>query len=95
MGKTMNLPGPPRRLRELGVGWGRLTLAAQFMIAGSIVLVIGMFVIGMWVTEKIEDGVTRNTAAATAHGPTTVATPPSPDRPIAAARAAIPAAASA
>lgn len=36
------------------------------MIAGSIVLVIGMFAIGLWVTGKIEDGVTRNTAASTA-----------------------------
>ena len=46
--------------------WRQLTLAAQFVIAGSVVLVIGMAIIGFWVTQRIEDGVTRNTAASTA-----------------------------
>ncbi len=46
--------------------WSRLSLAAQFLITGSIVLLIGMTVIGVWVTDRIEGGVTRNTAASTA-----------------------------
>lgn len=46
--------------------WQNLSLAAQFVIAGSIVLVVGMAIIGFWVTQQIEGGVTRNTAASTA-----------------------------
>ncbi len=51
---------------ERGSGLRRLTLAAQFLIAGSVVLLSGMVIIGFWVTSQIEEGVTRNTAAATA-----------------------------
>lgn len=47
-------------------GLQRYTLTAQFMIAGSVVLFMGMLAIGTWVTKEIEDGVTRNTAASTA-----------------------------
>jgi signal transduction histidine kinase len=47
-------------------GLHRYTLTAQFLITGSVVLLMGMLAIGFWVTKKIEDGVTRNTAAATA-----------------------------
>lgn len=46
--------------------WNRLTLTTQFVIAGSIFLIIGMIVVGLWVTGKIEEVVTKNTAAATA-----------------------------
>lgn len=46
--------------------WRGFSLAAQFTLAGSLVLLAGMIVIGSWVTRQIEDGVTRNTAAATA-----------------------------
>ncbi len=46
--------------------WRGLSLAGQFALAGSLVLLAGMLVIGAWVTRQIEDGVTRNTAAATA-----------------------------
>jgi signal transduction histidine kinase len=46
--------------------WKRLSLAAQFVIAGSVVLVAGMAAIGFWVTQRIEDGVTHNTAVSTA-----------------------------
>ena len=51
---------------ERARGLRRFTLTAQFLIAGSVVLLIGMLAIGSWVTEEIEEGVTRNTAAATA-----------------------------
>ncbi|MEE8444712.1 MAG: sensor histidine kinase [Alphaproteobacteria bacterium] len=46
--------------------WRGLSLAGQFAVAGSLVLLAGMLVIGIWVTRQIEDGVTRNTASATA-----------------------------
>ena len=46
--------------------WQHLNLAGQFALAGSLVLLVGMIVIGVWVTRQIEDGVTRNTAASTA-----------------------------
>jgi len=52
------LPRPP--------GWRRLSLAAQFAYAGSVVLLAGMIVISIWVTRQIETGVIRNTAASTA-----------------------------
>ena len=47
-------------------GWTRLTLARQFLLAGCAVLVAGMLVIGVWVTQQIEAGVIRNSAATTA-----------------------------
>ncbi len=46
--------------------WRGLSLAGQFAVAGSLVLLAGMLAIGIWVTRQIEDGVTRNTASATA-----------------------------
>lgn len=58
----------PRASRYLGLmgRWRRLSLARKFAIAGSVVLLAGMVVIGLWVTRQIEDGVIRNTAASTA-----------------------------
>ena len=44
----------------------RFTLTVQFLIAGSLVLLMGMLSIGYWVTTEIKEGVTQNTAAATA-----------------------------
>jgi signal transduction histidine kinase len=46
--------------------WGGLTLAHQFALAAAAVLIAGMLIIGLWVTQQIEEGVTRNTASATA-----------------------------
>ena len=54
------------RFLSLPAGWQRLSLAGQFALAGSLVLLAGMIVISIWVTRQIEDGVTRNTAASTA-----------------------------
>lgn len=45
--------------------WNRLSLAVQFAIAGGIVMVLSMVLIGRVVTARIEDGVVRNTAFAT------------------------------
>ncbi|NNG03792.1 MAG: sensor histidine kinase, partial [Inquilinus sp.] len=46
--------------------WRELSLARQFALMGSAVLLAGMLAIGIWVTRQIEEGVTRNTAIATA-----------------------------
>lgn len=59
--------------------WNALTLAGQYVAAGSAVLIIGMVVIGLWVTRQIEDGVTRNTATATALYVDSVVAPLLPD----------------
>jgi signal transduction histidine kinase len=44
----------------------RPTLAWQFAFAGTIVLLLGMLLIGLWVTSKIEDAAVRNMASGTA-----------------------------
>lgn len=45
--------------------WNRLSLAAQFALAGGIVMILSMLLIGRVVTARIEEGVVRNTAYAT------------------------------
>jgi signal transduction histidine kinase len=44
----------------------RLSLAWQFGIVGALVLVLGMTLIGLWVTSRIEGAAVRNAAGATA-----------------------------
>ena len=46
--------------------WRQLSLAERFALTGGVVMLLGMAVIGSWVASRIEDGVTRNTANATA-----------------------------
>jgi len=53
-------------LPSFAIRWRHLSLAMQFALAGSVVLLAGMIAIGVWVTRQIEDEVTRNTAASTA-----------------------------
>lgn len=60
-----DLPTPARAASERFVV-PRLSLAAQFVLAGGAVLVAGMIAIGVWVTRQIEEGVTSNTAITTA-----------------------------
>ncbi len=43
-----------------------MSLATQYAIASSLVLIIAALAIGSWVTERIEDSVVRNSANATA-----------------------------
>ena len=43
-----------------------LSLAGRFMLASLIILAAGMFLIGEWVGQQIEDGVVHRTAATTA-----------------------------
>jgi signal transduction histidine kinase len=59
--------------------WRRLTLARQFALAGAAVLLLGMLVLGFWVTSQIEASVTRNTAVATALYVDSVIAPLLPD----------------
>jgi hypothetical protein len=55
------------RLRSrAGRLWRRLSLAERFALTGGVVMLLGMAAIGSWVASKIEEGVTRNTANATA-----------------------------
>jgi signal transduction histidine kinase len=54
------------RFERVRRSWTELSLARQFSLAAAAVLLAGMLVIGVWVTRQIEEGVTRNTAAATA-----------------------------
>ncbi|KAB0680045.1 sensor histidine kinase [Aureimonas leprariae] len=56
----------PSTVRALLRRWRVLSLARQYLLAGAAVLVVGMVVIGFWVTRQIEEGVTQNTATATA-----------------------------
>lgn len=46
--------------------WDRLSLAAQFALAGGVVMLLATFVVGYWVSSRIEEIVVRNTANATA-----------------------------
>jgi signal transduction histidine kinase len=55
---------PLSRLRQ--VLHERLSLAWQFAIVAAFVLVVGMGVIGFWVTTRIEEAAVRNSASATA-----------------------------
>lgn len=44
----------------------RLSLAARFCLAGAVVVLIGMIIVGSWVTNRIQEAVTHNAANATA-----------------------------
>lgn len=46
--------------------FSRLSLAWQFAVAGAAVLVVGMVLIGLWVTSRIEREAVRNAGSATA-----------------------------
>jgi len=45
-------------------GWQRLSLSLKFSMAASIVVTIGMMVIGSWVSVRIEEGVVHTAATA-------------------------------
>lgn len=51
---------------RLAERWARLSLSAQFALAGFLVLCVGMMVLGSWLAEKIEHAVTQNTASSAA-----------------------------
>jgi signal transduction histidine kinase len=56
----------PARLAAPLARWRGLSLAQQFALAGSVVVLLGMLAIGMWVGERIKRGVIQNSAIATA-----------------------------
>ncbi|HSA82313.1 MAG TPA: ATP-binding protein [Geminicoccaceae bacterium] len=57
----------PSQAASLGARrWRQLSLAERFALTGGVVMLLGMAAIGSWVASRIEDGVTRNTANATA-----------------------------
>ncbi|WP_210396342.1 sensor histidine kinase [Motiliproteus sediminis] len=46
--------------------WRNLSLIGQFTLTSAVVLILGMALIGFWVTDQIKNGVMRNTASSTA-----------------------------
>lgn len=46
--------------------WNALSLAKKFVLAGGAVVIIGTLIIGLWVADQIEQGVTHNSAVTTA-----------------------------
>lgn len=52
-----------RSFHRLTAKWSALNLAAQFAVAALVVLVCGMAVFGMWVSNRIENGVLQSTAS--------------------------------
>ncbi|WP_296747032.1 sensor histidine kinase [Mesorhizobium sp.] len=59
--------------------WSGLSLALQFLIAGGIVLLAVMLVVGLWVTAQIREGVMHNSATTTALYVDSVIAPLLPD----------------
>src|SRR3954451_941207 len=59
--------------------WNRQSLAMQFLLAGGLVSLMAMAVIGLLVKSQIEGGVTRNSAAATALYADSIIAPLLPD----------------
>ena len=55
----MNLPSTAFR-------WRDLTLPGQFLMAGAVVMTVAMFVVGNWISHRIEDAVEQNSAASAA-----------------------------
>jgi signal transduction histidine kinase len=62
----MAIDTPSRFAWRAGDLWRRLSLAERFALTGGFVMLLGMAAIGSWVASRIEEGVTRNTANATA-----------------------------
>lgn len=63
---SMSAAPDTRRFAWVRRHWDALSLARQFLLASAAVVLAGMVSIGFWVTRQIEDGVVRNSAAATA-----------------------------
>lgn len=56
----------PRLIAWVADLWRRQRLTTQFLIASAAVFIAGMAIAGAWTADRIESGVTHNTAAATA-----------------------------
>ena len=59
--------------------WNDLSLAAQFAVAGGVIMILSMVLIGRVVAARIEDGVVRNTALATSQYMDSIISPLSQD----------------
>lgn len=59
--------------------WTDTSLAVQFAVAGGIVMILSMFIIGNLVAARIEDSVVRNTALATSQYMDSIVSPLSQD----------------
>lgn len=59
-------PSPRSAARFAMPRWADWSLATQFAVAGGIVMLLAMVLIGRWVSTRIEGSVVRNTANATA-----------------------------
>lgn len=59
--------------------WTDRSLAAQFALAGGVVMILSMVIIGYLVAARIEDGVVRNTALATSQYMDSIISPLSQD----------------
>ena len=46
--------------------WRELTLPGQFLLAGAVVMIAAMVMVGNWVAQRIEDAVVQNSAASAA-----------------------------
>lgn len=55
-----------RRMPLIGEKAGKLSLATRFALAGGVVMIAGMAIIGFWMTERLKAHVIENTAQATA-----------------------------
>jgi signal transduction histidine kinase len=64
--RTLSAPIGSAAVVRLFPNTGALRLDQRFMLAGSLVSLLGMAAIGLWVNEKIVDSVTRNSAIAAA-----------------------------
>lgn len=49
-----------------GARWSRWSLPFQFLLAGAIVMICAMLVVGFWVASRIEQGVVQSSATAAA-----------------------------
>ena len=61
-----NWTEPSRWFDGVQLSWQRFSLVQRFTVAGGIVMIVAMFVIGSWVSDRIEEGVVRNSATSTA-----------------------------
>jgi signal transduction histidine kinase len=59
----VDMPGAFSRVATL---WQGQNLATRFLLTSAAVFVIGMSIAGAWIADRIEDGVTQNTAVSTA-----------------------------
>ncbi|MEI2297062.1 sensor histidine kinase [Ensifer sp. MJa1] len=67
------------RVKQLISRWNSQSLAAQFLLIGGVVATCAMVLVGAFVSNRIEDAVTRNSAATTALYVDSVIAPLLPD----------------